>query len=126
MWWSGTVGVGGGELGAVRHADLGEDMGEVGLDGGRTHEELIGDLVVGMSLGDKFGDTVLGRREAGPAVVGTSSLSASAAGVVDGVVQGERLTLSEGVWVVGGECVDEPFEIGGVWREVPEVTSGTA
>jgi hypothetical protein len=60
----------GGELGAGGDSELSEDVGEVGLDGGATHEEVAGDLGVGETVGDEGDDLLFGGGEAFPAVAG--------------------------------------------------------
>ena len=59
------------ELCAGGDAELGEDVGQVGLDGAGGHEQSLGDLPIGESGPDQIGDLVLGGREARPSVGGS-------------------------------------------------------
>ena len=55
------------ELCAVSGAELGEEAGDVALDGGDAEEEMVCDLVVGESFGDEMQDVTfaLGERAQG-------------------------------------------------------------
>src|SRR4051794_28649434 len=46
----------GGDLGSGLHAELGEDVLEMGLDGARRHKQLLGNLTVGQPARDQLRD----------------------------------------------------------------------
>src|SRR5215217_1544784 len=51
------------QLDAVAHAELLEDVRAVTLDGLLADEQQVGDLLVGVGLGDQLDDLLLARRE---------------------------------------------------------------
>jgi hypothetical protein len=77
-------------------AELGEDVGQVGLDGRASHEQRSGDLGLGQSSGYLLGDLQFGRGEAVPARGRTPPFTAGAQGEGHGILQRERSTLGEG------------------------------
>src|SRR5215213_5824714 len=80
-----------GDLGAGRHAELGEDAGEVALDGLLGEEQLATDLAVRAALGDELGDLALAAGERVEALAAAAALArahalAEAAQLVGGFV----------------------------------------
>ena len=78
------------------HAELGEDVLQMGLHGGPTHQQALRDLRVGLPLGDELGDLQLGRREALPPVARTLTASTGPGRVGRRLVPLERILLAAG------------------------------
>src|SRR5580704_7217059 len=95
----------GGEFGAGGDAELGEDVGQVHLDGTGSDEQPPGDGVVPQAFGDQADDLQFGGGQAGPAGGGAFASAALAGGVGDRVVEGESLAffpcLGEAVFAEG-------------------------
>jgi hypothetical protein len=70
----------GGEFGAGGDAELGEDMGQVHLDGARSDEKPPGDGVVPQAFADQADDLSFGGGQAGPAGGGSFAAAALAGG----------------------------------------------
>ncbi len=77
----------GSQRGSACDAELGVDVGEVGLDGVAADEELLRDLRVGQPASDGRCHLELDRSEARPAMSRFRSFAATTAGVVDRLVQ---------------------------------------
>ena len=71
------------ELGAVGDAELGEDVGQVGLHGGAGNEQAAGYVRVGQAFGGELYDLSFGRGEAVPAVARALPRAPAAPGVTD-------------------------------------------
>src|SRR5580704_395834 len=102
----------GGEFGAGGDAELGEDVGQVHLDGAGGDEQAPGDGVVPQAFADQPDDIQFSRGQAGPARGGSFAAAALAGGVGHRVVEGKFLALFPGL----GEAVlaeDVPGLAGG-------------
>lgn len=75
-----SSGQGCGDLGAVGQAELAEDVADVGLHGGPTHDERLGDLRLGAAFGDQRGDLGFGGGEALPPHRWSSPFTSTSAG----------------------------------------------
>jgi hypothetical protein len=64
-WWLG--GGEGDDVDPAAHAELGQDVGDVGFDGAARQAQLVGDLGVGSALGDEVRDAGFAASEAVPA-----------------------------------------------------------
>src|SRR5581483_4283684 len=74
------------ELGPRGDTEFGEDVAQVRRDGSRRDEQLVGDLLVGQSLGHELDDLALGRSETVPTRRRPLTGTASAQRVVDGLL----------------------------------------
>src|SRR5271165_2004200 len=83
----------GGQFGAGGDAELGEDVGQVHLDGAGGDEQPPGDGFVPQALAGQADDLQFGRGQAGPARGGPFATAAPAGGVGHRVDQGEVLAL---------------------------------
>ena len=81
------------QLGPGLHPELGEHVLQMGLHRRPTHQQVLGDLGVGLPLGDEFGNLQLGRREALPTVSWTLAASTSPGRVRRGLAPFERILL---------------------------------
>src|SRR6516162_7933930 len=100
------------ELGAVDDVELGEDVGEVGLDGGAGDEQAVGDVGVGQAFGDESYHLSFGGGEAVPAVFGSLPWASAAAGVAEGGLGGQLPGLLDHVCGLASEGFGGPFAVG--------------
>jgi hypothetical protein len=82
-----------GQFGAGGDAELGEDVGQVHLDGAGGDEQPPGDGIVPQAFGDQADDLSFGGGQAGPAGGGAFAAAALAGGVGYRVVEGECLAF---------------------------------
>ncbi len=78
-----------GELDSGGEAELGVDVGEVGLHGAGRYEQPGGDVFVGQSFGHQPGDVALGGCQRQPPDSRPAALAAAAQGVGHGFFEGE-------------------------------------
>ena len=90
------------QLGTGPDADLGEDVGDVGLDGGGPDEEPFGDLGIGEALGDQGRHLAFRGGEAVPSDGGTAAGTSTARRVDDGLVEAKVHALT-------GQLAEGPF-----------------
>jgi hypothetical protein len=103
-------------------AELGVDVGEVGLHGARGHEKPCGDVFIGQTFTDQSRDVALGRCQRRPAAGRPFAFTPTALRVGDGIL---RVELREALRVIT-QRISNPRRTGPApWRPPTELSGPT-